>query len=286
LRKFSILGLILFLSSFLYFYRESGKFRQSIKAAIVATFILSSCPSESRAKGVDGFTPQPPQHQSSRKALSSGASSSNGPGKPNNGGPGGGGDDDNGLPQYPHVESVEETQHRLDRLEESLRKMEESSDSESEEEQCEAEEKTTKIGTAVVKVNSDKKGNPIVTIEKKNGKKIVCTYYSALRKYYHADVHGLEFPEGFDKNHARNLTPNNRKAYIESTVPREKILEFLKANVRSLSSDSFQEVPGFIGSRKEPGTIYFNRNTRELHFVNEGMAYYSCSNKRSIGKIS
>jgi hypothetical protein len=37
-----------------------------------------------------------------------------------------------------------------------------------------------------------------------------------------------------------------------------------------LSSGSLQQVPGFIGSRKESGTIYFNRNTRELHFVNEG----------------
>ena len=89
-------------------------------------------------------------------------------------------------------------------------------------------------------------------------------------KYYHADVHGLEFPEGFDKNHARNLTPADRKTYIASTVPRENIIEFLKANVRSLSSDSFQQVPGFIGARKDSGTIYFNPNTRELHFVNEG----------------
>lgn len=29
-------------------------------------------------------------------------------------------------------------------------------------------------------------------------------------------------------------------------------------------------VPGFIGARKDSGTIYFNQNTRERHFVNEG----------------
>ena len=105
---------------------------------------------------------------------------------------------------------------------------------------------------------------------KTSGKKIVYRYDNALAKYYHADVYGLEFPEGFDKNHARALTPNNRKAYIESTVPRKKILEFLKANLRSLSSDSFHQVPGFIGAQKDSGRIYFNRNTRELHFINEG----------------
>lgn len=30
-------------------------------------------------------------------------------------------------------------------------------------------------------------------------------------------------------------------------------------------------VPGFIGARKNPGTIYLNQKTRELHFINEGM---------------
>jgi len=133
-----------------------------------------------------------------------------------------------------------------------------------------AKKKSVKIGTSVVTVSWDANGNPIFTLINENRQKVVFSYDQALAKYYHADVHGLPFPEGFDRDHALGLKPNERKAYIASTVPREKILEFLKANVRSLSSGSLQQVPGFIGSSKESGTIYFNRNTREIHFVNEG----------------
>lgn len=108
-----------------------------------------------------------------------------------------------------------------------------------------------------------------LVIQKKDGTKIICTYEQALAKYYHADVHGLKFPKGFDQNRVGQLAPADRKAYIESTVPKQNILEFLKANVASLSSDKLKPVPGFIGARKESGTIYFSRNTGELHFVNE-----------------
>ena len=134
--------------------------------------------------------------------------------------------------------------------------------------------KSVKIGTSVVTVKSDSNGNPIFSIEKTDGTKIVCTYEQALAKYYHADVHSLEFPKGFDQNRAKKLAPADRKAYIATTVPKQNILEFLKANVASLSSDKLKPVPGFIGSRKESGTIYYstnpnNVNKRELHFVNE-----------------
>lgn len=134
--------------------------------------------------------------------------------------------------------------------------------------------KSVKIGTSVIIIKSDSNGNPIFSIEKTDGTKIVCTYEQALAKYYHADVHGLKFPKGFDQTRAKKLAPADRKAYIASTVPKQNILEFLKANVASLSSDKLKPVPGFIGSRKESGTIYYsvnpnNVNKRELHFVNE-----------------
>jgi hypothetical protein len=60
----------------------------------------------------------------------------NGQGKPN--GSDGGGDDDKDMSQYPKVESVQETESRLDDIDKSIARMEESSDSE--EEECEATE--------------------------------------------------------------------------------------------------------------------------------------------------
>lgn len=76
-------------------------------------------------------------------------------------------------------------------------------------------------------------------------------------------------PKGFDKNYASNLDPKTRREYIKRTVPRDKILEFQRANVKSLGTEDFLKVPGFIGSRKEPGTLYINKRKGRIHFVND-----------------
>jgi hypothetical protein len=96
----------------------------------VAVFILASGPLESEAKGVDAFTPQhqTPHSQRNRDSFSQAAKnpSSNGPGKLNNNGSDGGVDDDNDMPQYPKTESVQETEKRIENIDESIARMEES----------------------------------------------------------------------------------------------------------------------------------------------------------------
>lgn len=73
--------------------------------------------------------------------------------KPNNNGQGkpdgsdGDGDDDNGIPQYPKVESVQETESRLDDIANFIARMEKSSDSK--EEECEATERKIKIRSRI-----------------------------------------------------------------------------------------------------------------------------------------
>jgi len=117
---------------FFYFYRKSGKFRKSIIAALLAVLVLSSGPLESEAKDANAFTSQPEMTRASRNRnlVNSGARkpSNGGPGKPDNSGSGG--DDDNGMPQYPKAESVQETENRVDNIDEYIARMEESSDSE------------------------------------------------------------------------------------------------------------------------------------------------------------
>jgi TolA-binding protein len=117
----------------------------------VAAFILASGPLESEAKGADAFTPQhqTPHSQRNRDSFSQAAKkpSSNGPGKPNNNGSDGGVDDDNGMPQYPKTESVQETEKRIENIDEYIARMEESSDSE--EEQCEATEQKKEIRSRI-----------------------------------------------------------------------------------------------------------------------------------------
>ena len=125
---------------FFYFYRKSGKFRESIIAALLAALVLLAGPLESEAKDANAFTSQPETTRASRNRnlFNSGARnpSNGGPGKPDNSGSGG--DDDKDMSQYPKVESVQETESRLDDIDKSIARMEESSDSETE--QCEATE--------------------------------------------------------------------------------------------------------------------------------------------------
>ena len=55
---------------------------------------------------------------------------------------------------------------------------------------------------------------------------------------------------------------------MKKTVPRDKVIEFQIANAKSLSTKNLLKVPKFIGSQKEPGTLYINKETGQVHFVN------------------
>ena len=94
------------------------------------------------------------------------------------------------------------------------------------------------------------------------------TYEKALEKYYHQDVYNLETPKNFDSKKARSLKPKDRIEYLKKTVPRDKVIEFQIANAKSLSTENLRPVPGFIGAQKEPGTLYINKETGQVHFVN------------------
>lgn len=136
-------------------------------------------------------------------------------------------------------------------------------------EQCQLEEefkKDKKYGEFVYKL--DKNGNPIIRVETKTGSEVLVTYDSALEKYYHQDVYNLETPKNSDSKEARSLKPKDRVEYLKKTVPRNKVIEFQIANAKSLSTENLLEVPGFIGGQKEPGSLYINKETGQVHFVN------------------
>lgn len=132
--KLGLVGTLTFLVFFVYFYKTSGKFRQSIISAVVAlTVLFSSQQAAHSINKAEGFTQRHPQHQSrprddgffSRKSNNDGP----GPGKPDGDGSD---DDDGGIPKYPKPESVEETQRRLSNMDKQIKKLEEVTDSDSE----------------------------------------------------------------------------------------------------------------------------------------------------------
>lgn len=58
--RFGLVGSLIFLGLLIYFYKTSGKFRQSIVAAFAAaTFFFSGLPTACAAGEADAFTPQP-----------------------------------------------------------------------------------------------------------------------------------------------------------------------------------------------------------------------------------
>lgn len=142
--RLGLVGTLIFLVLFFYFYKSSGKFRQSIVSAfVVLTFFFSSQQGAHSAGEADAFTLQN-QHQRRPPTKGFFSHKSNndgpGPGKPNGNGSDG---DDDGIPRYPKTESIEETQTHLDNIDQQIKKLEEvtDSDSETEENECRVKSK-------------------------------------------------------------------------------------------------------------------------------------------------
>ena len=78
----SLTFFLTFLVLFIYLYRSSGKFRQSIASALLAALVLFSWSAESTAKDVLGFSTPEFSRPARRPGFFSGKSANNGPGKP------------------------------------------------------------------------------------------------------------------------------------------------------------------------------------------------------------
>ena len=117
---------------FIYFYRTSGKFRKSIAAALLVTFVFLASPENSGARDVEGFPPKPQQHSRllKPKGLFRNPSQNSGPEKPDN--PSGNGKNFDSTPEYHGPESVGETEKRLDTIDGYLGELDGQTDSDSE----------------------------------------------------------------------------------------------------------------------------------------------------------
>lgn len=235
-----ILCSVAFLGMFFYFYRKSGKFRKSISAAFVSAFVLTSVPLESKAKEADAFSPKPPQHQSSRRALSSSRTRANNPGKPNNGDSG---DDDNGMPQFPQTESVEKTKERVENIDEYIRRIEESSDSESEEGSCEAEKKGFRVEIA---------NNKLVLRLTRGNNSASVGEQELRKKIYHAPDFNVKLPKNLDLNYVKSLRTKERLEYLSKpgVLPVEFVKEYMTQVGRHFLDPNTEIKTGTLGKNK------------------------------------
>lgn len=127
--KFGLIGSLAVLGLFIYFYKTSGKFRQSIIAAFAAITFYFSGPKPAKAKEADAAFIQQTQQQNTRvqknqelfnKAVAE-------PGKTDNSGSNAAGE---GMPEFPKTESVDKTENWVETIETLIGEMEEISDSE------------------------------------------------------------------------------------------------------------------------------------------------------------
>jgi hypothetical protein len=270
MRKFSLIGILTFLGLFVYFYKTSGKFRKSITTAFLVVFILFSGPVESEAKEAYAFTPQ--QHTTQRnrnRDFFRGASKNNDPGKPNNNGSGGD-NDDNDMPQYPKAESVQETENRVENIDEYIARMNEISDSESEEEQCEVVERITSV------VSKDGSITKVSSSQVRDKGKHIPGFLSKKR------LKGV-----FDAIKLKGLTYEERLGYLRNrdNLPDDVVFEAQEKIGELLSAKDTFRTPGFLGSQKIRGTVFINLRLNQFGFRDEGSNEYRTGGSMSDSKI-
>jgi hypothetical protein len=267
---FGLLGTLTFLGLFVYFYKTSGKFRQSIIAAFAAAIFFFSGLTPARGAGeADAFTPQP-QHQSRpshRSGFFSGRSNNDGsgPGKPN-------GDDsdgnDGGIPKYPKTESIEETQIHLSNIDEQINKLEEVTDSDSEIEENQCQIKPPGKFEVDFDFELDENGNPTLIIPMKDGSIRRIEFDQTRDKWYHEDLFpNISAPDGFDNQAVRDLKHSDRLAYLRENIPDKNVIELQNEIGKSLSHPKIISVPGFLGKYKIEGTVDINMQSGLVSFT-------------------
>lgn len=277
MRKLTIIGILTFVTLFLYYYKTSKNFRKSIWAAFMAVFILTSEPFNAEGKGVDGFTPEQRINNPRKENFSSWATKNphkNGSGN----GDGSDGSDDgsgNALPEYCPPQSVKETKEHVENIAKYTQQIEESSDDESKkeenEEECEAEKKTVSIDIVnnklVLRLN---RGKYSTTIEENQLRK----------KIYHAPVFGVTLKGDLDLNYLADLNIKDRFAYVSNTdvLPIECVKDYMTQLAKHFLDPATELKVGTLGKNKvgrpgweEPftGIHAYNSNTKNDIFFAE-----------------
>ena len=216
LLRFGLLGTVIFLGLFLYFYKASGKFRKSIIAAIAALNVVFSGLTMAGATGeAHGFTTKPQQSTPSHRSGSlSGRASSDGsgPGKPDDFD-----SDGDDWPQFPKREPVEKTEERVKKIDDYFCEMSEVSDSETEtESESESENELVKNNNISPVDRRNSPGEDDIYIEEED----LTLFGGQMRKKTKSHGNDFDLPYKFKPNGKPKTepTPENVEAFGAAIV--------------------------------------------------------------------
>ena len=281
MKQSNIIVILTFFGLFIYFYKTSRKFRKSIYAAFMVSFIVISGPLESQGNNADAFTPQQKNSRQQRnKGLFNNSSkkpsnNGNGNGKPNKGSdssgePNSGEGKINGIPKKPNVESVEETRDILENIKMWTSKMEESSDSESEEEEDLVHEQNKRGVQDPLAILEETYGSNFVPVE--NGE-FKIQDWQAAKKIYHAVCFGLK-PEdfGFSQKEVIEIELNGGLVEYVRNGKNLPSLDFIRAFQKTIKKfcedrkrSDRNDYSTFYGTNS---ITFFNQETRQVVIFN------------------
>ena len=258
------LFLVIFLIGFRLSYKNSAKFREYIRIALIwATVTLSPLSVEAKSNwflDAEGFTP--PAHQ---RPANKNPSLFNQP-KPQNKNPGsdkpggnGGGDNNNSNPEPECIEYSKPADTYDYRYESMYQSDTETTDIETESDWSE---------------DSDWEENFLknLSVIASDGNKVYLNKEQLRDKSYHLDVFPqIQIPKTFDLDYVKTLDYKSRLEYVRdpNNLPEKTILDMQMEASKFFRSTQTKAFSGSLGRNKIEGTVYINQRTRTVAFVNK-----------------
>lgn len=257
------LFLVIFLIGFRLSYKNSGKFRESIRIALIwATVTLSPLSVEAKSSwfpGAEGFNPPAHTRSANKNSGLFNQPKSQNPGSDKPGGDGGGGDDNNSNPE-PECIEYSKPADPYDYWYESMYQSDtETTDTETESDWSEDSDWEENFLKNLCVIASD-------------GNKVYLNREQLRDKSYHLDVFPqIQIPKTFDLDYVKTLDYKSRLEYVRdpNNLPEKTIFDMQMEASKFFRSTQTKAFSGSLGRNKIEGSVYINQRTRTVAFVNK-----------------
>ena len=252
-----ILFPVTFLIAFTVTYKRSGKVRESIRIAIIWLIISASALAKDKwFPGVEGFTPPAHSRPANKDTGLFNQPKPQNPGSDKPGGNGGDDDDSNSKPEPKCIDnSKDDNSYKYWHEYEMSPKSDSETNSDSD---SDWDEETFLEHLSVTAASDGRK----IDLEKKQFRD----------KAHHLDVFpNIEIPKTFDLDYVKSLDYKSRLEYVRdpSKLPEKTVFAMQMEASKFFRSTQTEHFRGCLGRNKIQGTVYINKRTRTVAFVNE-----------------